>query len=84
MPISRTIQMYAAGELIEELLKDCAWDEIRAQRETELKESDWRFMSDRSPSQEWIDYRQFMRDLPQNYDTANDAADAWNEYEIPE
>jgi len=84
MPLSRTIQIYTAGELIEELVKDCSWNEIRAQREIELKESDWRFMSDRSPSQEWIDYRQFMRDLPQNYDEANDAADAWNEYEKPE
>ena len=76
--------MYAAGELIEELLKDCTWDEIRAQRETELKESDWRFMSDQSPSDEWIAYRVFLRDLTQNHDNANDAADAWNEYEIPE
>jgi len=43
-------------------------------------------------SQEWIDYRQFLRDLPQTYfdesdeisQGANAAADAWNEYEIPE
>jgi len=41
-------------------------------------------MSDQNPSQEWIDYRQFLRDLPQNYDTANEAADAWAEYEKPE
>ena len=28
-------------------------------------------------------YRQFLRDLPQNHDSANDAADAWNEFTIP-
>jgi len=60
------------------------WMEIRSIRNESLKESDWRFMSDQSPSDEWIAYRVFLRDLPQNYDEANDAADAWNEYEIPE
>jgi len=25
----------------------------------------------------WKDYRQALRDLPQNHDEANDAADAW-------
>ena len=60
------------------------WMEIRSIRNESLKESDWRFVSDQSPSDEWIAYRVFLRDLPQNYDEANDAADAWNEYEIPE
>jgi len=60
------------------------WSDVRKGRDTELNKTDWRFMSDQSPSQEWIDYRQFLRDLPQNYDTANDAVNAWNEYEIPE
>ena len=60
------------------------WNDVRKGRDTELNKTDWRFMSDQSPSQEWIDYRQFLRDLPQNYETANDAVNAWNEYEIPE
>jgi len=60
------------------------WSDVRKGRDTELNKTDWRFMSDQSPSQEWIDYRQFLRDLPQNYETANAAADAWHEYDIPE
>jgi hypothetical protein len=28
-------------------------------------ETDWRFRSDLSPSQEWIDYCQALRDIPQ-------------------
>ena len=68
------------------------WIFIRRQRNKELSRSDWRFMSDQSPSQEWIDYRQFLRDLPQNYfdesdevsQGANAAADAWNDYARPE
>ena len=75
----------AQGELIDTVYNDVSWDMLRSLRDEELKNSDWRFMSDQSPSDEWIAYRVFLRDLPQNYpDSANDAADAWNEYEIPE
>ena len=75
----------AQGELIDTIYNDVSWDMLRNLRDEELKNSDWRFMSDQSPSDEWIAYRVFLRDLPQNYpDSANDAADAWNEYEIPE
>jgi hypothetical protein len=64
--------------------KDVTWEEVRERRNRELKNSDWRFMSDQSPSQEWIDYRQFLRDLPSNFESSNDAADSWHEYDIPE
>ena len=83
--IDRSEQIYNGKELISESFRDVEWDEVREWRNLILKESDWRFMSDQSPSDEWIAYRVFLRDLPQNYpDSANDAADAWNEYEIPE
>tara|TARA_R110002012_G_scaffold321045_1_gene547194 strand:- start:29 stop:283 length:255 start_codon:yes stop_codon:yes gene_type:complete len=83
--IDRSEQIYHGKELISESFRDVEWDEVREWRNLILKESDWRFMSDQSPSDEWIAYRVFLRDLPQNYpDSANDAADAWNEYEIPE
>tara|TARA_R110000822_G_scaffold296239_2_gene418621 strand:+ start:174 stop:401 length:228 start_codon:yes stop_codon:yes gene_type:complete len=59
------------------------WGQVREARNQELNNSDWRFMSDQSPSQEWVDYRTFLRNLPQNYDSANDAADAWKEFTIP-
>ena len=82
--IDRSEQIYNGKELISESFRDVEWDEVREWRNLILKESDWRFMSDQSPSDEWIAYRAFLRDLPQNHDNANDAADAWNEYEIPE
>jgi len=71
---------------------DVSWDEVREARNQELESSDWRFVSDRTPSQEWIDYRQFLRDLPQTYFDENDevtqganaACDAWSEYIVPE
>jgi len=82
--IVRSEQVYAGKELISETSRDVTWNEVKLVREEVLEKSDWRFLSDQTPSQEWIDYRQFLRDLPQNYESANDAADAWNEYEIPE
>jgi hypothetical protein len=38
---------------------------IRATRDQKLAETDWRFRSDMNPSQEWIDYCQALRDIPQ-------------------
>ena len=85
MKITRNKQKYDyQGNLLESVVLDISWQTIKLERKQELDNSDWRFMSDQSPSQEWIDYRQFLRDLPQNYESANDAADAWNEYDIPE
>ena len=40
---------------------------LREERNLRLQETDWRFRSDLSPSQEWIDYSQALRDLPANY-----------------
>lgn len=90
--MNRNSTIYAGTEIIESGKIDVTWNDVRFKRRKALKQSDWRFMSDQSPSQEWIDYRQFLRDLPQNYydesdevsQGANAAADAWNEYEIPE
>jgi len=76
--------VYSADVVTKEESFDIEWDSLRTERDVALMKSDWRFMSDQSPSDEWIAYRSFLRDLPQNYDEANDAADAWNEYEIPE
>ncbi len=37
---------------------------LREERNKRLQETDWRFRSDLSPSQEWINYSQALRDLP--------------------
>lgn len=36
---------------------------VRAERNTKLAETDWRFRSDMTPSQQWIDYCQALRDV---------------------
>lgn len=37
---------------------------LRIERDRILQQTDWRFRSDLTPSQEWIDYCQALRDLP--------------------
>ena len=41
--------------------------ELREERNRRIAQTDWRFRSDLSPSQEWKDYSQALRDLPANY-----------------
>jgi len=45
---------------------------LRQQRNQLLAQSDWRFRSDLTPSQAWIDYCQALRDLPANSTPALD------------
>jgi hypothetical protein len=39
---------------------------LRLERDRLIQQTDWRFRSDLTPSQEWIDYCQALRDLPAN------------------
>ena len=48
---------------------------LEKKRNNALKKSDWRAVKDRTMSQAWKDYRQTLRDLPQDHASANDAAD---------
>jgi len=74
---SRNYRIFEGKTLIEEGQHDVDWDTIRHRRDSALKDSDWRAVKDRVLPNEWKDYRQALRDLPQNFDSANDAADHW-------
>jgi len=63
------------GEIVGEF--DVSWQDVRQRRNWMLKNTDWRAVKDRTMSQAWKDYRQALRDLPQTYESANDAADNW-------
>ena len=65
------------GNIIDQVMIDFTWDHVRSLRDAELDATDWRAVSDRTISQDWIDYRTALRDLPQNHESANDAADNW-------
>jgi len=77
MPLSRNVQIFAAGVLQEESQRDFSWEEVRAERDKDLEESDWRALKDVVLSNPWKEYRQALRDLPQDHAESNDAADAW-------
>ena len=66
---------YVNDVLIEHF--DVSWERVRLKRNQALADSDWRAVKDRTMSQAWKDYRQALRDLPQNHADANSACDAW-------
>ena len=53
------------------------WPTVRKERDNLLKQTDWRAGKDVVLSTAWRDYRQALRDLPQEHATANDAVDNW-------
>ena len=54
----------AIAKEVSKLLADVPLKRLRQERNRRLQETDWRFRSDLTPSQEWIDYCQALRDLP--------------------
>ena len=75
--MDRTVTRFKNGEIVEVYKRDVEWDELLHQRDSLLRKSDWRALKDVTLSVPWRDYRQALRDLPQEHDTANDAADNW-------
>ena len=51
------------GYTVENLIQEQAEQNIREERNRLLSETDWRFRSDMTPSQEWIEYCQALRDI---------------------
>jgi len=75
--MDRAYKVYDGDDIIEEGQRDVTWKEIRETRDYYLKETDWLAVKDRTMSQAWKDFRQALRDLPQDHASANDAADNW-------
>ena len=75
--MNRRVLIYDGDQVLEDSERDVDWPEIRNARDLELAATDWRAVKDRTMSQAWKDYRTALRDLPQENDTANDAADNW-------
>ena len=70
------VEQFEDGETIEHT-RDVDWVEVRAHRDAALAASDWRALKDVTLPNTWKEYRQALRDLPQEHDEANDAADNW-------
>ena len=65
------------GNILESKTIEVTWDQVRKYRDRLLQKTDWLAVKDRTMSQAWKDYRQALRDLPQDHESANDAADNW-------
>ena len=51
------------------------WDEIRKQRNTLLKDSDWATITDATPKpskEAWLEYRQALRNISQDFNNPED------------
>jgi len=73
----RVVKCASDGSIISEYYDELTWVQVRAARDKALSETDWRAVKDRTMTQVWKDYRQSLRNLPQDHGTANDAADNW-------
>lgn len=52
----------------EEVKRSFWTPDLVEKRNNLLQETDWRFRSDQTPSQEWIDYCQALRDITDTFD----------------
>jgi len=75
--MNRSFTRYHGSDIIEQGQHDVSWEFVRAERDRALLECDWRALKDVVLSTAWKEYRQALRDLPQNHDEANDAVDVW-------
>jgi len=75
--MNRKWETYHGEELIDSGFHDMSWEFVRAARDQALAESDWRALKDVVLSTAWKEYRQALRDLPQDHAESNDAADNW-------
>jgi len=77
MAFSRQVTIYDGDEVVSQNDIDVTWRQVRSQRDADLASCDWRALKDVVLSNPWKEYRQALRDLPQNFDSANDAVDSW-------
>jgi len=73
----RNFKIFHGADVVDEGKHDVTWAQVRKQRNAELRNSDWRAVKDRVLPTDWKEYRQALRDLPQDHAESNDAADAW-------
>ena len=70
------VEQFENGDTVEHT-RDVDWVEVRAHRDAALMSSDWRALKDVTLTTAWRDFRAALRNLPQDHDSANDAADNW-------
>jgi len=77
--VIRSYTTYDGPDIIDEGMRDVTWEEIREMRDSYLEDTDWRAVKDRVLPNEWKEFRDLLRTLPQRFDDPNDAADNFPE-----
>ena len=75
--MDRKETVFDGDDVLEVIFHDVSWEAVRSSRDQALAESDWRALKDVVLSTAWKEYRQALRDLPQDHAESNDAADSW-------
>ena len=73
----RTETVFDGEEVIEVITHDVTWEQVRRERDQALKDSDWRAGKDVVLSNNWKEFRDLLRTLPQRFDDAGEACDNW-------
>ena len=73
--MNRRVLIYDGEDVIEDSERTVNWQEIRNARDLELAATDWRAGKDVVLSNNWKEYRDLLRTLPQRFENPNDAAD---------
>jgi len=77
--MSRRVLIYDGEDVIESSMREVDWHEVRAARDQALKDSDWRAGKDVVLSNEWKEFRDLLRTLPQRFADSGEACDNWPE-----
>ena len=86
--IDRRLITHHADGTTTTVMQSLTWGDIRSVRKSELERTDLYYLKDRwdqlstTRKGELNTYRQTLRDLPENFESADDAADNWPE--VPE
>lgn len=81
---SKQTTVYSNGVMVSQTSQPFTWQEVRSRRDAELIRTDVWALKDVTMSQAKKDYREFLRNMPQDFDSPDDAIDAWNQYTRPE
>tara|TARA_Y100000310_G_scaffold289464_1_gene315859 strand:- start:13 stop:258 length:246 start_codon:yes stop_codon:yes gene_type:complete len=75
--MDRSYTTYAGADIIDQGKHDVTWEQVREMRDQELHDTDWRAVKDRVLPNEWKEYRELLRTLPQRFAEPGEACDNW-------
>ena len=75
--MDRTFTRYSGSEIVEQGKYEVTWAQVRKERNQALLDSDWRAGKDVVLSNDWKEFRDLLRTLPQRFADSGEACDNW-------